>query len=80
MSMQSPTEAEAFYQFLGQTLSQGQRETPPEALLRKWRAQKEYQETVEAIREGMADIEAGRGTPLEEFAAEMRKKFGIVEP
>jgi predicted transcriptional regulator len=80
MSMQSPTDSEAFYEFLGQTLSHGDRETPPESLLRKWRAQREYEETVEAIREGMADIEAGRCRPFEEFAAEMRKKFGIVEP
>ena len=58
MSMQSPTDSEAFYEFLGQTLSHGDRETPPESLLRKWRAQREYQETVEAIREGFAQMEA----------------------
>jgi hypothetical protein len=50
MSMQSPADAESFYQFLGHTLTQGERETPPEALLRKWREQREYEETVEAVR------------------------------
>ena len=41
MSMQSPTDAESFYKFLGHTLNHGERETPPEALLRKWREQRE---------------------------------------
>ena len=77
MSMQSPTDAEAFYDFLGQTLSHGERETPPEALLRKWRAQREYDETVEAIREGIAQMEAGLGRPLEEFDREFRQRNGL---
>jgi hypothetical protein len=77
MSMQSPTDAEAFYEFLGQTLSHGERETPPEALLRKWRAKREYNETVEAIREGLAQMEAGLGKPLEEFDREFRERNGL---
>ena len=32
MSMSSPTDAEAFYQFLGATLSSGERETPPRGM------------------------------------------------
>jgi predicted transcriptional regulator len=79
MSMQSPTDAEAFYDFLGQTLSHGERETPPEALLRKWRAQREYDETVEAIREGLAQMEAGLGRPVEEVFADLRRKYGISD-
>jgi hypothetical protein len=77
MSMQSPTDAEAFYEFLGQTLSHGERETPPESLLRKWRAQREYDETVEAIREGLAQMEAGLGKPLEEFDRDFRQRNGL---
>jgi hypothetical protein len=77
MSMQSPTDAEAFYQFLGQTLSHGDRETPPESLLRKWRAQREYDETVEAIREGFAQMEAGLGKPLDEFDRDFRQRNGL---
>jgi hypothetical protein len=77
MSMQSPTDAEAFYQFLGHTLTQGERETPPEALLRKWREQREYEETCEDIRQGIANMEAGLGIPAEEVFAEIRRKHGI---
>lgn len=77
MSMQSPTDAEAFYQYLGQTLNHGERETPPEALLRKWREQREYEETTAAVREGMADIEAGRFQTLEEFDRGFREKNGL---
>jgi hypothetical protein len=78
MSTHSPTDAEAFYQFLGQTLSRGQRETPPEALLRNWRAQREHEETVEAIREGLAQMEAGLGKPFEEFDREFRQRNGLA--
>lgn len=79
MSMQSPTDAESFYEFLGHTLTHGERETPPEALLRKWREQREYEETCEAIREGIAQMNAGLGRPAEEVFAELRRKHGIAE-
>ena len=79
MSMHSPTESEAFYDFLGQSLQQGNRETPPEAILRKWRAEREFEETCEDIRQGYADMEAGLGLPLGEVADEIRRKYGIRE-
>ena len=34
-------------------------------------------ETIEAIREGMKDLEEGRGLTLEEFKEQVRKKHGI---
>ncbi len=80
MSTQSPSDAEAFYSFLGLSLQQGGRETPPEALLRKWRAEREFEETCEAIRQGIADMEAGLGRPAKEVFAELRYKFGISDP
>ena len=40
----------------------------------------EEAETVAAIDEGMADIEAGRVRPAKEFFAELRKEFGFSEP
>ena len=78
MSMQTPTEAEAFYQFLGATLSQGERETPPEKLLRKWRAEREMSESCAAIREGLADADAGRVSLLEDFDREFRERNGMA--
>ena len=77
MSMPSPTDAEAFYQFLGAPLSHGERETPPERLLRKWREERELAESCAAIREGMADLEAGRVRSLEEFDQDFRQRNGL---
>jgi predicted transcriptional regulator len=34
-------------------------------------------EALEGIRRGLADVEAGRVTPLEEFEKEFRKRHGI---
>lgn len=77
MSMQAPTDAEAFYQFLGATLSKGERETPPERLLRKWREERELAESCAAIHEGMADLEAGRLRSLEDFDRDFRQRNGL---
>lgn len=41
-----------------------------------WR-ERERRETIEGIRRGMADVEAGRVRPIEEFFDEMFKKFDI---
>ncbi|MEQ1894551.1 MAG: type II toxin-antitoxin system Phd/YefM family antitoxin [Planctomycetota bacterium] len=37
-------------------------------------------ETLRGIKQGLADVEAGRTRPLEEFVAEFRKKRGLPEP
>jgi hypothetical protein len=80
MSAPLMTDAESFYQFLGQSLSTGSRETPPEALLRTWREQREYEEACAAIQEGMDQINAGLGRPAEEVFAELRRKHGATKP
>lgn len=77
MSMQSPTDAEAFYNFLGHAIENGEGKTPLPALVRKWQAEREMEESCAAILEGMADIEAGRCRPIEEFDAEFRQRHGL---
>ena len=37
-------------------------------------------DTLRGIQEGLADVEAGRTRPFEEFIAEFRKKRGLPEP
>jgi hypothetical protein len=74
MSTSAMTDAESFYQFLGHTLSQGSRETAPEALLRQWREQREFEETCAAIQEGMDQLEAGLARPADEVFAEIRRR------
>ena len=76
----APTELEAFYSFVGQSLKQGEREAQPEAVLRKWRAEREQVEVCEDIRQGIADMEAGLGVPAEQVFSELRRKYGIVDP
>jgi predicted transcriptional regulator len=39
--------------------------------------EEERQETQQAIRQGLADIEAGRMRPFEDFDREFRKKHGL---
>ena len=39
--------------------------------------ERERRETIEGIRRGMADVDAGRGRPAEEFFDEMFEKYKI---
>lgn len=64
-----------FHRFVGNILDTEPAEMiSPEEVLARWRKQ---QETLAAIREGLADIEAGRTTPLEDFDREFRQRHGI---
>ena len=42
----------------------------------EWESQ-DYQETLEGIRRGVEDINAGRTRPAAEFLAEVRRKYGF---
>jgi hypothetical protein len=66
----SMNDAEAFYIFLGEQLHLGNPSQTPEELLESWRRQRDYQETVTAVREGVRDMEAGRMRPLRELLNE----------
>jgi len=72
------TELELFHQFQKKLLEQGRRDLSPEEALRLWQMERrEYAETVEATREGLEDLRAGRVQPLEEFDDEFRTKHNI---
>lgn len=66
-----------FHRFARERLSQGEPELSIEDCLRLWRARVEYEETVAAVRQGVADIEAGRGRPFAEVDAEIRRDLGL---
>jgi hypothetical protein len=77
MATQNPTEAEAFQLFLAEQVSTTGRSKTPEELVHLWREQqKEHTETLEAIEEGIADMEADRVYPFDEVNEEIRRKFG----
>jgi predicted transcriptional regulator len=44
----------------------------------EWESQ-DYQETLEGIRRGVEDINAGRTRPAAEFLAEVRRKYGFPD-
>ena len=67
MSTESLSEAEAFYQFLGNRLKVRESEESLEQLLEIWRNRQEYLQTVETVQEGVRDMEAGRMSPLREL-------------
>jgi Arc/MetJ-type ribon-helix-helix transcriptional regulator len=48
-------------------------------LLRKTAAQRDYEETVREIREGIPDMEAGRGRTLDEVDRSIRIKLGFPQ-
>jgi predicted transcriptional regulator len=66
---------EDFHQFIGEQLrSDEAAQMSPEQALALWR---DRQETVQAIREGLADVEAGRTKPLDEFLADFQVRHEI---
>jgi hypothetical protein len=70
-----------FHRFASKKLSNGGGELSWEQLIGLWQLEnptaQERAEVNAAIREGLADVEAGRVQPFEEFEAEMREEFNI---
>ncbi|HEY3391415.1 MAG TPA: hypothetical protein VGK58_01820 [Lacipirellulaceae bacterium] len=82
MSTDANYELQSFHQFIGEQLSTGHASLSPEEALELWRLEnrspEEYQADVEAIREALADMEAGdTGRPWEEFDREFRTKHKL---
>jgi hypothetical protein len=67
-----------FHQFIGEKLASGAANLSPEEALDLWRAEhpseEEFAETVAALKESLADMEAGdKGMPFEEFDRQFRQ-------
>jgi hypothetical protein len=63
----------SFYQFIGQQLaSERAAQMSPELAVAIWR---EREETRTAIREGLADVEAGRTFPADDVMRELRTEL-----
>ncbi len=61
-----------------QLLATGQYETPEHVLRDALQALTDRDADADAIREGLADMEAGRTRPLREVANEIRRKHGFA--
>lgn len=85
MATEPSAELVQFQRFLNERIEAGVALTPEEAL-DLWRDEnpvaEDFQESVAAIREALADMAAGdTGIPLEQFDAEFRRRHGLpMEP
>ena len=66
----------SFNLFAIEQLRNGEAESIEE-LLKRWRLAKEREEVNTAIRKGVADVEAGRTRPLDEFWDEFSQRYDI---
>lgn len=68
---------EDFYQFALGRLSQGQNELELDELMLHWYDSKESEQINATIRQGLADMDAGLGKPVDVVSDDLRKKFGF---
>jgi hypothetical protein len=71
----------AFKGFIEEKLLNGGAEPTLDEALTRWELENqtdaEREETLQGIREGLADVEVGRTRPFEEFDREFRSKHGL---
>ena len=82
MSTDANSELFQFHQFVGEQLVTGPPWLSPEEALEAWRLQnrtsEEFEEDAQAIREALADMDAGdTGRPWKEFDCEFRKRHKL---
>lgn len=76
MNAHETSPLERFHRFVGEQLHSGAAVSlSPEEAVVLWR---ERQETIEAVREGLSDVEAGRTKPLDEFLRDFASRHRIV--
>jgi hypothetical protein len=82
MATGTPGELSCFHDFLSQKLTSGATQLSPEEVLDLWRAEHpavdEYPNDVAALKEALADMEAGEhGVPLDQFDDKFRQRHSI---
>lgn len=71
------SDLDGFHHFATDLLAQAGRELSLEELVNKWRAERAHAETVESVRRGVADAEAGRMHDLADVDAKIRTELGF---
>lgn len=72
-------QVDSFHRFASEKLAGGGSDLSWDELFIQWRSISEREEVNAAIREGLADVEAGRCQPAVEAMEEIRKEFGFAE-
>jgi hypothetical protein len=72
-------ELERFHHFAADKLRNDGADLSIEELLRAWRTAEERASVNEAIRDGLADVQAGNYRPMEVFMDDFRKANNIPE-
>lgn len=68
---------ERFHKFAAEKLDNGGSQSSLEDLLELWRKEREHVETVDDIRQGVGDYEAGDAQPLAEAFDEVRRDLEL---
>ena len=71
----SAEQLEDFHRFASEKVKDGDTELTIEELLRLWRMESDRLDSVNAIKKGIAEVEAGRVHTLEDVDAEIRRRF-----
>lgn len=75
----TPAELEDFHRFGAEQLAKGDRNLSWDELMILWESRTNRESANAAIREGIANIEAGRFEPMGEALKSIRDEFGIPE-
>ena len=70
-------ELQSFTRFVAERMESNGNDLSLEECLDQWRVAQEREETIAAVRRGVADMDAGRHRSLEEVDAAIRKKYGF---
>jgi hypothetical protein len=71
-------EIEGFSQFARSRLIKGRVESLA-GLISEWEAERESEQTIDDIHQGIADIDAGLGKPVKDAFAAVRQKLGMPQ-
>ena len=81
MATERANDLQAFKNFIDEQLANGGTNLKLDEALARWEFEnetdEERKETLEAIRQGLADVDVGRVRPLEDFDQEFRAKHGL---
>jgi predicted transcriptional regulator len=84
MAAQRANDLRAFRQYIDEQLTNGGSEMTLDDAIVNWEVEnqtdEEREETLQAIREGLADVDAGRTRPAEAVIFDLCRKHNIADP